>query len=92
MARVVVDVMLKPGFFDHVQKMSLLLKQKLALPLPAGKKIWDFVDGAINSLVSKGLESFDLADQIKIQDDKIVMPGATKASLEGMPEYQYTKA
>jgi acetylornithine/N-succinyldiaminopimelate aminotransferase len=24
------DVMLKPGFFDHVQKMSLLLKQKLA--------------------------------------------------------------
>jgi acetylornithine/succinyldiaminopimelate/putrescine aminotransferase len=23
-------VMLKPGFFDHVQKMSLLLKQKLA--------------------------------------------------------------
>ena len=31
-------------------------------------------------------------DQLKIQDDKIVMPGATKASLEGMPEYQYTKA
>jgi acetylornithine/N-succinyldiaminopimelate aminotransferase len=26
----VLDVMLKPGFFDHVQKMSLLLKQKLA--------------------------------------------------------------
>jgi acetylornithine/N-succinyldiaminopimelate aminotransferase len=24
------DVMLKPGFFEHVQKMSLLLKQKLA--------------------------------------------------------------
>jgi len=31
-------------------------------------------------------------DQLKIQDDKIIMPGATKASLEGMPEYQYTKA
>ena len=29
-ANAVMDVMLKPGFFDHVQKMSLLLKQKLA--------------------------------------------------------------
>ena len=28
-ANAVLDVMLKPGFFDHVQKMSLLLKQKL---------------------------------------------------------------
>jgi len=27
-ANAVLDVMLKPGFFDHVQKMSLLLKQK----------------------------------------------------------------
>jgi acetylornithine/N-succinyldiaminopimelate aminotransferase len=29
-ANAVLDVMLKPGFFQHVQKMSLLLKQKLA--------------------------------------------------------------
>jgi acetylornithine/N-succinyldiaminopimelate aminotransferase len=29
-ANAVLDVMLKPGFFDHAQKMSLLLKQKLA--------------------------------------------------------------
>jgi acetylornithine/N-succinyldiaminopimelate aminotransferase len=29
-AGAVLDVMLQPGFFDHVQKMSLLLKQKLA--------------------------------------------------------------
>jgi acetylornithine/N-succinyldiaminopimelate aminotransferase len=29
-ANAVLDVMLKPGFFDHVHKMSLLLKQKLA--------------------------------------------------------------
>ena len=29
-ANAVLDIMLKPGFFDHVQKMSLLLKQKLA--------------------------------------------------------------
>ena len=31
-------------------------------------------------------------DQLKIQDDKIVMPGATKASLEAMPEYHYKSA
>jgi len=31
-------------------------------------------------------------DQLKIDNDKIVMPGATKASLEGMPEYRYTNA
>ena len=31
-------------------------------------------------------------DQLNIGNDKIVMPGATKASLEGMPEYRYTSA
>ncbi len=31
-------------------------------------------------------------DQLKIENDKIVMPGATKTSLEGMPEYRYTNA
>src|ERR1700710_857584 len=29
-ANAVLDVMLKPGFFEHAQKMSLLMKQKLA--------------------------------------------------------------
>jgi sporulation protein YlmC with PRC-barrel domain len=31
-------------------------------------------------------------DQLKIENDKVVMSGATKASLEGMPEYHYTSA
>ena len=31
-------------------------------------------------------------DQLKIGNDKVVMPGATKASLEGMPEYRYSNA
>ena len=31
-------------------------------------------------------------DQLKIENDKIVMPGATKASLEAMPEYHYKSA
>jgi hypothetical protein len=30
-------------------------------------------------------------DQIKIENDKVVTPGATKASLEGMPEYHYIR-
>jgi sporulation protein YlmC with PRC-barrel domain len=31
-------------------------------------------------------------DQLKIESDKVVMPGASKASLEGMPDYHYTNA
>jgi hypothetical protein len=31
-------------------------------------------------------------DQLRIENDRIVMPGATKASLEGMPDYHYTNA
>jgi sporulation protein YlmC with PRC-barrel domain len=30
-------------------------------------------------------------DQIKIVDNKVVMPGATKASLESMPGFDYSK-
>jgi sporulation protein YlmC with PRC-barrel domain len=30
-------------------------------------------------------------NEIKVQDDKVVMPGATKASLEGMPDFKYNK-
>jgi hypothetical protein len=29
---------------------------------------------------------------LKIENDRIVMPDATKASPEGMPEYRYTNA
>jgi sporulation protein YlmC with PRC-barrel domain len=31
-------------------------------------------------------------DQLKIQDNKVVMPNATKASLESMPGYSYSKS
>jgi sporulation protein YlmC with PRC-barrel domain len=31
-------------------------------------------------------------DQLRIENDRIVMPGATKASLGGMAEYRYTNA
>jgi len=38
-ASAVLDVMLKPGFFDRVQKMSLLLKQKLASVIDRHPKV-----------------------------------------------------
>jgi len=31
-------------------------------------------------------------DQLKVQNNQIVMPGATKESLSGMPEYKYNNA
>ncbi len=31
-------------------------------------------------------------DQLKIENDKIVMPGASKDALKGMPEYKYNNA
>jgi sporulation protein YlmC with PRC-barrel domain len=31
-------------------------------------------------------------DQLKVENDRIVMPGATKASLNGMPAYKYNNA
>lgn len=30
-------------------------------------------------------------NQLKVENDRIVMPGATKASLTGMPEYKFNK-
>jgi len=42
------DVMLAPGFFEHVQKMSLLLKQKLA-------SVVDRYPGVVNEVRGDGL-------------------------------------
>jgi acetylornithine/N-succinyldiaminopimelate aminotransferase len=47
-ANAVLDVMLAPGFFDHVQKMSLLLKQKLA-------SVVDRYPGVISEVRGEGL-------------------------------------
>src|SRR2546421_9559398 len=44
-ANAVLDVMLKPGFFEHAQKMSLLLKQKLASAVDRHPKILAEVRG-----------------------------------------------
>jgi len=47
-ANAVLDVMLKPGFFEHVQKMSLFLKQKLASAV-------DRYPGVISEVRGEGL-------------------------------------
>ncbi len=47
-AGAVLDVMLKPGFFEHVQRMSLLLKQKLA-------SVVDRYSGIISEVRGEGL-------------------------------------
>jgi hypothetical protein len=31
-------------------------------------------------------------DKLRVENGRIVLPGAAKASLEGMPEYRYTNA
>jgi len=47
-ANAVMDVMLRPGFFDHVRQMSLLLKQKLA-------SVIDRYPGVLAELRGEGL-------------------------------------
>ena len=47
-ANAVLDVVLKPGFFEHVQKMSLLLKQKLA-------SVVDRYPGVLSEVRGEGL-------------------------------------
>jgi acetylornithine/N-succinyldiaminopimelate aminotransferase len=47
-ANAVLDVMLAPGFFDHVKRMSLLLKQKLA-------SIVDRYPGVLSEVRGEGL-------------------------------------
>jgi acetylornithine/N-succinyldiaminopimelate aminotransferase len=47
-ANAVLDVMLAPGFFDHVQRMSLLLKQKLA-------SVVDRFPGIVSEVRGEGL-------------------------------------
>src|ERR1700710_898819 len=74
-ANAVLDVMLKPGFFEHVQKMSLLLKQKLA-------SVVDRYPGVLSEVRGEGLliglkavvPSGDLVTALR--DEKLLTVGA----------------
>src|SRR6201992_1546910 len=74
-ANAVLDVMLKPGFFDHVQKMSLLLKQKLASVVDRNPKVLAEVRGeglliGVKAVVPSG----DLVNALREQ--KLLTVGA----------------
>ncbi len=74
-ANAVLDVMLKPGFFDHVQKMSLLLKQKLASVVDRYPAVLAEVRGegllvGVKAVVPSG----DLVNALR--DEKLLTVGA----------------
>jgi acetylornithine/N-succinyldiaminopimelate aminotransferase len=74
-ANAVLDVMLKPGFFEHAQQMSLLLKQKLA-------SVVDRYPGVLSEVRGEGLliglkavvPSGDLVTALR--DEKLLTVGA----------------
>src|SRR6201990_2322061 len=74
-ANAVLDVMLKPGFFEHVQKMSLLLKQKLASVVDRYPAVLSEVRGeglliGVKAVVPSG----DLVNALR--DQKLLTVGA----------------
>jgi acetylornithine/N-succinyldiaminopimelate aminotransferase len=83
-ANAVLDVMLKPGFFDHVQKMSLLLKQKLA-------SVIDRYPGVVSEVRGEGLlvgvkavvPSGDLVNALREQ--KLLTVGAGENVVRFLP-------
>ena len=74
-ANAVLDIMLKPGFFDHVQKMSLLLKQKLAASVDRYPKVLAEVRGeGLLIGVKAVVPSSDLVNALR--DQKLLTVGA----------------
>ena len=74
-ANAVLDIMLKPGFFDHVQKMSLLLKQKLAASVDRYPKVLAEVRGeGLLIGVKAVVPSSDLVNALR--DQRLLTVGA----------------
>jgi acetylornithine/N-succinyldiaminopimelate aminotransferase len=90
-AGAVLDVMLKPGFFEHVQRMSLLLKQKLA-------SVVDRHGGIISDVRGEGLlvgvkavvPSADLVVALRAQ--KLLTVGAGDNVVRFLPPLIVTEA
>jgi acetylornithine/N-succinyldiaminopimelate aminotransferase len=90
-ANAVLDVMLKPGFFDHVQKMSLLLKQKLASVIDRHPEIVSEVRGegllvGIKAVVPSG----DLVAALR--NEKLLTVGAGDNVVRFLPPLIVTEA
>ncbi len=83
-ANAVLDVMLKPGFFEHAQRMSLLLKQKLASVIDRHPDIVSEVRGeglliGIKAVVPSG----DLVNALR--DQKLLTVGAGENVVRFLP-------
>src|SRR6516164_5841540 len=90
-ANAVLDVMLKPGFFDHVQQMSLLLKQKLASVVDRHGGILAEVRGegllvGVKAVVPSG----DLVTALR--DEKLLTVGAGDNVVRFLPPLIVTEA
>ena len=90
-ANAVLDVMLKPGFFEHAQKMSLLLKQKLASAVDRHPKILAEVRGeglliGLKAVVPSG----DLVTALREQ--KLLTVGAGENVVRFLPPLIVTEA
>jgi acetylornithine/N-succinyldiaminopimelate aminotransferase len=90
-ANAVLDVMLKPGFFEHVGRMSLLLKQKLA-------SVVDRHPGVLAEVRGEGLliglkavvPSGDLVTALR--DQKLLTVGAAENVVRLLPPLIVTEA
>src|ERR1700749_3142091 len=83
-ANAVLDVMLKPGFFEHAQKMSLLLKQKLAFAVARHPGVLAEVRGeglliGLKAVVPSG----DLVNALR--DEKLLTVGAGENVMRFLP-------
>jgi acetylornithine/N-succinyldiaminopimelate aminotransferase len=83
-ANAVLDVMLKPGFFEHAQRMSLLLKQKLASVIDRHPNIVSEVRGeglliGVKAVVPSG----DLVGALR--DQKLLTVGAGENVVRFLP-------
>src|SRR5947207_5233257 len=90
-ANAVLDVMLKPGFFDHVQKMSLLLKQKLASVIDRYPTVLAEVRGEGLLIGVKAVTpSADLVTALRAQ--KLLTVGAGENVVRFLPPLIVTEA
>ncbi len=83
-ANAVLDVMLKPGFFERAQKMSLLLKQKLASVVDRHPDVLSDVRGeglliGLKAVVPSG----DLVNALR--DEKLLTVGAGENVVRFLP-------
>jgi acetylornithine/N-succinyldiaminopimelate aminotransferase len=90
-ANAVLDVMLKPGFFEHAQKMSLLLKQKLASVVDRHASVLAEVRGeglliGLKAVVPSG----DLVAALR--DQKLLTVGAGENVVRFLPPLIVTEA